>query len=309
MQLRLVAEKQRSIKFLLLFKVLTFPVPSVISNLFNNANVLKASESRIVASSFKKEPPELLLLKGVLHFKIKNVKTRVTFSSSLKLERNIPTMTDFILGVSDPKHWHSENLKLNKNHYASWMVHLVGGRLFLLLFKVLTFPVPSVISNLIQQCQRFESIRIKNCCFKVQEGTSRVAAVEGKTCGSSQNYTLPLNRFPSFELSYVAIFLEVLESVSASIIDYDRVGVGEHFNPFVTWNGKPGFGCPIEAGAVVLSLLWLGGRNFRTASTGMRWGWHALVGVLDRNEVGRGRDVAVSGAALYLGDFFLLSLV
>ncbi|MED6217597.1 hypothetical protein PIB30_019188 [Stylosanthes scabra] len=39
------------------------------------------------------------------------------------------TMTDFILGVSDPKQWHSENLRLNKNHYASWMVHLGGGRL------------------------------------------------------------------------------------------------------------------------------------------------------------------------------------
>ncbi|CAK8578238.1 unnamed protein product [Lathyrus sativus] len=39
------------------------------------------------------------------------------------------TMIDFILGVSDPKQWHSENLKLNKHHYASWMVHLGGERL------------------------------------------------------------------------------------------------------------------------------------------------------------------------------------
>ncbi|XP_027347259.1 phosphatidate cytidylyltransferase, mitochondrial [Abrus precatorius] len=39
------------------------------------------------------------------------------------------TMTDYILGVSDPKQWHSENLKLNKHHYASWMVHLGGERL------------------------------------------------------------------------------------------------------------------------------------------------------------------------------------
>ncbi|RYR17249.1 hypothetical protein Ahy_B03g062018 isoform B [Arachis hypogaea] len=62
------------------------------------------------------------------------------------------TMTDFILGVSDPKQWHSENLRLNKNHYASWMVHLGGGKL---------------ITNVA-----------------------------------------------------------------------DRVGVGVHFNPFVTWNGK-----------------------------------------------------------------------
>ncbi|TKY59714.1 Phosphatidate cytidylyltransferase [Spatholobus suberectus] len=39
------------------------------------------------------------------------------------------TMTDYILGVSDPKQWHSENLKFNKHHYASWMVHLGGERL------------------------------------------------------------------------------------------------------------------------------------------------------------------------------------
>ncbi|KAI9122736.1 hypothetical protein K1719_006576 [Acacia pycnantha] len=39
------------------------------------------------------------------------------------------TMTDFILGVSDPYLWHFENLELNRNHYASWMVHLGGARL------------------------------------------------------------------------------------------------------------------------------------------------------------------------------------
>ncbi|WVZ22626.1 hypothetical protein V8G54_001170, partial [Vigna mungo] len=39
------------------------------------------------------------------------------------------TMTDYIIGVADPKQWHSENLKLNKHHYASWMVHLGGERL------------------------------------------------------------------------------------------------------------------------------------------------------------------------------------
>ncbi|XP_061358815.1 uncharacterized protein LOC133303006 isoform X2 [Gastrolobium bilobum] len=38
-------------------------------------------------------------------------------------------MTDYIIGVSDPKQWHSENLKLNKHHYASWMAHLGGERL------------------------------------------------------------------------------------------------------------------------------------------------------------------------------------
>ncbi|XP_050233715.1 uncharacterized protein LOC126682168 isoform X1 [Mercurialis annua] len=39
------------------------------------------------------------------------------------------SMVDFILGVSDPRQWHSENLKLNQDHYASWMVHLGGAKL------------------------------------------------------------------------------------------------------------------------------------------------------------------------------------
>ncbi|XP_027918853.1 phosphatidate cytidylyltransferase, mitochondrial-like isoform X4 [Vigna unguiculata] len=43
--------------------------------------------------------------------------------------RDKTTMTDYIIGVADPKQWHSENLKLNKHHYASWMVHLGGERL------------------------------------------------------------------------------------------------------------------------------------------------------------------------------------
>ncbi|KAK9937239.1 hypothetical protein M0R45_014042 [Rubus argutus] len=38
------------------------------------------------------------------------------------------TMVDCILGVSDPQQWHSENLKLNNDHYASWMVLLGGGQ-------------------------------------------------------------------------------------------------------------------------------------------------------------------------------------
>ncbi|VVB04521.1 unnamed protein product [Arabis nemorensis] len=38
-------------------------------------------------------------------------------------------MVDYILGVSDPMHWHSENLKMNSDHYASWMVHLGGAKL------------------------------------------------------------------------------------------------------------------------------------------------------------------------------------
>ncbi|KAK8632217.1 hypothetical protein V6N13_028993 [Hibiscus sabdariffa] len=39
------------------------------------------------------------------------------------------TMIDYILGVSDPLQWHSENLKMNADHYASWMVHLGGAKL------------------------------------------------------------------------------------------------------------------------------------------------------------------------------------
>ncbi|KAL6526201.1 hypothetical protein OROMI_029841 [Orobanche minor] len=39
------------------------------------------------------------------------------------------SMIDYILGVADPEQWHAENLKLNRNHYASWMVHLGGARL------------------------------------------------------------------------------------------------------------------------------------------------------------------------------------
>ncbi|EYU23263.1 hypothetical protein MIMGU_mgv1a022093mg, partial [Erythranthe guttata] len=38
---------------------------------------------------------------------------------------NKASMIDYILGVQ----WHTENLKMNRNHYASWMVHLGGPRL------------------------------------------------------------------------------------------------------------------------------------------------------------------------------------
>lgn len=38
-------------------------------------------------------------------------------------------MVDYILGVSDPVQWHSENLKMNRNHYASWMACLGGAKL------------------------------------------------------------------------------------------------------------------------------------------------------------------------------------
>ncbi|XP_041023632.1 phosphatidate cytidylyltransferase, mitochondrial isoform X4 [Juglans microcarpa x Juglans regia] len=40
-------------------------------------------------------------------------------------------MVDYILGVSNPEQWHSQNLQMNKNHYASWMVHLGGPKLLL----------------------------------------------------------------------------------------------------------------------------------------------------------------------------------
>lgn len=38
------------------------------------------------------------------------------------------SMIDYILGVSDPEQWHSENLKMNPRHYASW-IRLGGGNL------------------------------------------------------------------------------------------------------------------------------------------------------------------------------------
>ncbi|XP_052173728.1 uncharacterized protein LOC127789025 isoform X2 [Diospyros lotus] len=38
-------------------------------------------------------------------------------------------MVDYILGVADPLKWHTENLKVNQDHYASWMVQLGGPKL------------------------------------------------------------------------------------------------------------------------------------------------------------------------------------
>ncbi|XP_044495720.1 phosphatidate cytidylyltransferase, mitochondrial-like isoform X4 [Mangifera indica] len=38
-------------------------------------------------------------------------------------------MVDYILGVSDPLQWHSQNLKMNADHYASWLRLLGGARL------------------------------------------------------------------------------------------------------------------------------------------------------------------------------------
>lgn len=42
---------------------------------------------------------------------------------------NKSTMVDYILGVSDPMQWHSQNLKMNRDHYASLMVYLGGAKL------------------------------------------------------------------------------------------------------------------------------------------------------------------------------------
>ncbi|VFQ83667.1 unnamed protein product [Cuscuta campestris] len=39
------------------------------------------------------------------------------------------SMVDYILGVADPLQWHAENLKVNRDHYASWLVRLGGSRL------------------------------------------------------------------------------------------------------------------------------------------------------------------------------------
>ncbi|KAK4783860.1 hypothetical protein SAY86_018228 [Trapa natans] len=39
------------------------------------------------------------------------------------------TMVDFILGVPNPIQWHSQNLKLNRDHYASWIARIGGEKL------------------------------------------------------------------------------------------------------------------------------------------------------------------------------------
>ncbi|XP_057960613.1 uncharacterized protein LOC131152774 isoform X8 [Malania oleifera] len=38
-------------------------------------------------------------------------------------------MIDYILGVKDPMKWHSKNLKMNRDHYASLVLRLGGARL------------------------------------------------------------------------------------------------------------------------------------------------------------------------------------
>ncbi|GAB2268844.1 hypothetical protein Dimus_003787 [Dionaea muscipula] len=53
-----------------------------------------------------------------------------TYGSSLHPNNLDETrMIDYILGVRDPVEWHSENLKMNSNHYASWIRYLGGAKL------------------------------------------------------------------------------------------------------------------------------------------------------------------------------------
>ncbi|KAK6931962.1 Phosphatidate cytidylyltransferase, mitochondrial [Dillenia turbinata] len=55
--------------------------------------------------------------------------------SSTSSSADKSTMIDYIVGVSDPIGWHSQcfqfqkNLKMNRHHYASWMVHFGGADL------------------------------------------------------------------------------------------------------------------------------------------------------------------------------------
>ncbi|XP_074334490.1 uncharacterized protein LOC141671937 isoform X3 [Apium graveolens] len=52
------------------------------------------------------------------------------YGSSLHPNNNDKSsMIDYILGVSNPQQWHSENLQLNRDHYASCLMRLGGARL------------------------------------------------------------------------------------------------------------------------------------------------------------------------------------
>lgn len=52
------------------------------------------------------------------------------YGSSLHPNNNDKSsMEDYILGVSNPQQWHSENLKMNRHHYASWMASLGGEKM------------------------------------------------------------------------------------------------------------------------------------------------------------------------------------
>ncbi|KAI3893933.1 hypothetical protein MKX03_020116 [Papaver bracteatum] len=49
-------------------------------------------------------------------------------SSLLPNNNDKSTMVDYIIGVSDPLQWHEQNLKMNRNHYASWMMQFGGAK-------------------------------------------------------------------------------------------------------------------------------------------------------------------------------------
>ncbi|KAL9260561.1 Phosphatidate cytidylyltransferase, mitochondrial-like protein [Drosera capensis] len=59
------------------------------------------------------------------------------YGSSLNPNNNDKTrMIDYIIGARDPVEWHSENLKLNSDRYASWIRHLGGGKLVCILVDI-----------------------------------------------------------------------------------------------------------------------------------------------------------------------------
>ncbi|XP_026427055.1 phosphatidate cytidylyltransferase, mitochondrial-like isoform X2 [Papaver somniferum] len=49
-------------------------------------------------------------------------------SSLLPNNNDKGSMVDYMIGVSDPLQWHNQNLKMNRNHYASWMMQFGGPK-------------------------------------------------------------------------------------------------------------------------------------------------------------------------------------
>ncbi|KAI3893533.1 hypothetical protein MKW92_006004 [Papaver armeniacum] len=49
-------------------------------------------------------------------------------SSLLPNNNDKSSMVDYIIGVSDPLQWHDQNLKMNRNHYASGMMQFGGAK-------------------------------------------------------------------------------------------------------------------------------------------------------------------------------------
>ncbi|KAI3936919.1 hypothetical protein MKW92_050616 [Papaver armeniacum] len=49
-------------------------------------------------------------------------------SSLLPNNNDKSSMVDYIIGVSDPLQWHDQNLKMNRNHYTSWMMQFGGAK-------------------------------------------------------------------------------------------------------------------------------------------------------------------------------------